>query len=157
MAGSLRRLLEHAELDDLDAVADRDPAGLAHFAVDPERNVSLPRLVRGLGPVGGERPQGVEVRDVRFRVLRRDRAAADVAAQAYERLADPNVTLDPAVLLVRRTAFELEEHPEAAAVDGAVLPCLPAQLLEGCARDHRDMTAPAIDSRTGRRLDEAQR
>src|SRR5436190_8461705 len=69
MLGSLRRLLEQAELDELDAVADGDAPRFHDLAVHTESEVLLPGFVRGHGTVRGERAQRVEVRDACLGIL----------------------------------------------------------------------------------------
>jgi hypothetical protein len=84
---------------------------LHHLAVDPKRDVSLTRLVLSEAAVGRDRPERVEIRVAGVRVLRGDCAAPDVPADPDCGVADPELALDPAVLLVRVAAV-------AAAVDG---------------------------------------
>src|SRR6266511_14292 len=79
--------------------------------------------------------QRVEVGHAGLRVLRRDRAAAHIAEQTDESLADLDGPLDPAVLFVRSAAVDLEQHPEAAAVDGDALAGSARQLRERRARN----------------------
>src|SRR4051794_31569736 len=108
-------LREHARLDGFCGIAERHAARLDDLAEDAERDVALALLVPAELAVARERPQGVEVRHAGLGVLGRDRAAADVVAQIDDRLADPEVTLDPTVLLVRLAIVHLEEHAEPAA------------------------------------------
>src|SRR5262249_14429993 len=133
----------------VDRVPDRDAPGLDHLAVDAERQMPLPLLVRGLGPARVERAQRAEVGEAAVGVLGRDRAAADVAADVDERRADADVVPHPLALLVRSAAVELEEHAEAPAVDGAVPVALPAELLERGAGDEGDVAPGAIDRGAG--------
>src|SRR5437899_7732993 len=118
--------------------------------------MSLSGLVLGQPSVGQDRPEGVEIRLPGLGILGRDRAATDVPADPDRGLADPKVPFDPAVLLVRFAAVELEEHPETASVDGRALACVPPELGERCARDQGDVTAASVDRETGRRLNEAK-
>src|SRR6185436_46944 len=131
--GSLRTLL--------DAVAEGDCSGLEDLAVYPERQMLVAGRVRRDLAIGADRPERVEVRLARFRVLCRNRATADVAAQAHEGRADADVSLDPAVLLMRLAAVQLEQHPEPPPVDGAVMATVTAELRERCRRDQRDLAA----------------
>ena len=150
-------LVEEARLDDHDGIANRHASRLHDLAEDAERDVPLARLVLGEAAVGRDRPERVEVRRAGLRVLGRDRAAADVPADPDHGLADPEVLLDPAVLLVWLAAVELEEHPEAATVHRLALLAFPAELGERCGRDQRHVAAGAVDREPGRRLDEAKR
>src|SRR5438045_574705 len=149
---SLRRSLEQALLDDVDAVSEGDASRFYDLAVHPEGEVLLARLVRGDGTVRGERAQRVEVRDARLGVLRRDRTAAHVAAQAHERGADADGLLDPAVLAMRVDAVDLEEHAEATPVDGRFLAAVESELLERRLRNTRAVDTPDIHSGSGRTL-----
>src|SRR5205807_8070778 len=90
-----------ARLDDSRVHAERQPLG------------ATLRAVRRQGP------ERVEVGLARVGALGRDRAPADVSDRRYDRVADRHSAPDPLVLLVRLDAVDLEQHPEAAAVDGA--------------------------------------
>src|SRR5947199_10736544 len=111
-------LRQEAQLHQLCGIAHRDAAWFHDFAEDAKRDVLLARLVRRKLAVARDRAERVEVRNTRFGVLGRDRATTDVVAEADERVADPELTFDPALLLVRLTIVQLEEHAEAASVDG---------------------------------------
>src|SRR6185312_4754707 len=119
-----------------DRVADADAAGLHDLAVDAERQ----RLGVAVAPVAGERAEGVEVRGPGVGIALRDDAAADVSQRPHHGGADPHRVADPAVLLVRADAVDLEQHAEAAAVDG-LLADLVAQALERGTRDDRHPAA----------------
>src|SRR6185436_14985566 len=75
----------------------------------------------------------------------------------HEGRADADVSLDPAVLLMRLAAVQLEQHPEPPPVDGAVMATVTAELRERCRRDQRDLAATAVDRLAGVGLDEPQR
>src|SRR5512146_3171224 len=109
----LRGLLQAFRANHLDRVAESDPAGLENFAGDAEGDVPVAVLVRREAAVGGDRPKRVEIGHPGLRILRRDCTAADVAAEANDGGPDPHAVLDPAILLVRLAAVELEEHSEA--------------------------------------------
>src|SRR5207244_10273320 len=74
-------LVEQAELDDLDSVANGHAARFGDLPVDAEGDVSLARLVLGDASVARDRPPGGEIRFAGPRLLRRDRAATDVAPE----------------------------------------------------------------------------
>src|SRR2546430_3098777 len=150
-------LREQAQFDRLCRIAERHAAGLDDFAGHPERDVLLAGLVLGELAIGGDRAEGVEIRHARFGVLRRNRAAADVVAQIDERLADPELTFDPTVLLVGLTIVQLEEQAEPPAVDRLGKSSLPRELCQRCGRDKRDVAAPSIDGEPGSRLHQAKR
>src|SRR5580765_5064933 len=114
IVSGLGGLVEEAQLDHLDGVANCHATRLGDLAVYPERYVPVARLVFGERAVTRDRPQGVEVGLTCLRVLSRDCAAPDVTADSHQCLADPQVPLHPPVLLVRVAPVELEEHPEAA-------------------------------------------
>ena len=75
----------------------------------------------------------------------------------FQRLADSHVPLDPRVLVVGRASVELEEHAEAASIDGVLLAALSPELLERRTRNERDMATGAIDGGARRRLHERER
>src|SRR6266550_4577859 len=153
----LGRLVERDQLNDLDCIANCHAAGFGDLPVDAEGDVSLALLVLGEAAVGRDRLQRVEVRFTALGILGRDRTAADVPADPDQSLADPDVLLDPAVLLVRLAAVELEEHPEAATVDRRVSLALAAELGKRRGRDQRNVTPVAVDREPGRRVDEPKR
>jgi hypothetical protein len=98
---------------DTNPVADADPSWRDDIAVDAERQ----RLGVALPAVARERAERVDVGDTGVRILGGDDAAADVSADADLSLAELHAAADPPVLLVRADAVDLEEHPEAAAVE----------------------------------------
>src|SRR6476660_4514944 len=65
--------------------------------------------------------------------------------------------LHPPVLLMRIAPVELEEHPEAAAVDRLVPVALAAELLERRGGDERDVAPPTVDGEARVRLDQSER
>ena len=71
-------------LDGLDAIPERHHAGLDDLPVHAEGKVFLACLVRGHRAVGRQRAQRVEVRDTGLGILRRDRAAPDVATETHD-------------------------------------------------------------------------
>src|SRR5262245_60280763 len=79
--------------------------------------------------VGRERFQRVDVGRTRVGVLRRHRAATDVSLRHDDRLAEPDATAEPLVLLVLAEPVDAEVHAEAPLVDlvHAEGPCERAQ------------------------------
>ena len=90
------------------------------------------------------------------RVLRRDRAAADVALRDHDRLADAHAAAAPRVFLVRLEPLDAEVHAEAAAVDRVDAELL-ARGRERRRREQRRGAAAAAVGRRQLRLDEPDR
>src|SRR5205823_56241 len=109
--------VQNAQVDGLDGVANPHSARFQHLAVHAE--VELAPRAQTAVPV--DDAQGVEVGNPGVGVLRRDRAAADCAAEAHERFADAHVPPEPLVLAVGLDTVDLEKHAEAASVHGLVM------------------------------------
>ena len=58
-----------------------------------------------------------QIDDSGIGIAARDQAASDMAVEAHRRVSDPDGASDPAVLLVRRDAVDLDQHPEPARID----------------------------------------
>src|SRR5439155_16811372 len=141
IAAILGRCVQKAELERLGGIADSHPARLQDLAVDAERE-----LVPGVeAAVLVQDPERVEIRDAGLRVLRRDRAASDRAAEAHQCLADAHAAPEPCILPVRVDSVDLEQHSEAAAVNGLVLSALTRELAERRLGDQRHVPATAVD------------
>ena len=67
-------------------------------------------VVSAATAVAGEGLQRVEVGAARLRILRRDRAAADVPLRDHDGLADPHAAAVPTVLSVRFEPLDAEVH-----------------------------------------------
>ena len=98
----------------------------------------------------------LEIRHAGLGILRCHGATADEPVDPHDRVADRDATSRPGVLSVRRDTVDLEQHPEAAAVD-AVLARLVRDRSERAAR-HAEMLpstprsdpAPGSSTRTSR-------
>ena len=118
-----------------DLLAESDSARPLDLAVHAEIDV----FAVAQPAVGNDRSQGVEVARARVGILGRDRAARNLLADEHDGLAELDATPDPAVLLVRLAAGELDEHPEPAPVDRAAPHVLPEQVERAVSDERRGM------------------
>ena len=99
-------------------VAEPDPARRDQDrAPDPERQ-GLGR--RHVGPGRGQQLERVEAAPAGVRIVGRDRAAADVAVQLNDHLAQPDPAAEPGVLGVGLDPVDHGRHPEAARIERLV-------------------------------------
>src|SRR5207342_810841 len=98
----------------------------------------------------GENVERRQVAHAGLRMAASDDAAAGVASDGDDRLADADAAADPLVLLVRSDPVDPEQHPEAARVDRLGDPGRLAHRLERAPGEDRNPRAPAaVDARPG--------